>query len=529
MDKGKSRRQRKNRKKTGIVTALLFLLLIILILLLRKNTELPEETGESFSTEETVPVTETETEETETSTAEETTPEETTEEPVWNTYPDKSGVERQYLTDPEAPLREIEWGNPRTDEFGNPVFDSPSDLQMIRGVDVSKEQGKINWYQVRNARCDFALICADENFAANYEGAYGIGMKIGVYSYLEAGTPEEAKEEAKEFLSVIGDREIDLFAACVPENMAVEGPVGGESSEDYFREANQEKNTGIVEAFCEEIAAAGLKPAVYASLRYETEMYDIAALAGKYDIWYSEFIWTPSTPYPFTAWQYCIYGGIPGINGPVHLDLLFQEPYEENGAEEKIFSYTQFSQDAYENTSWVNYRKCNEAWNGDWAKIEAGGQEFMMFGCGICCLSNAVSTLTDTVVDPGEMYYSTKEHTPYYPESGRGAVSWENMQSMCGHYGLSMQLCRKPSDYEKFVEEITSADTAVILVNGENDRRLWWYTDGHYVGIWEYDPLTETVFVTDPSTHYNRLRVKLRDIYHALKTGSNWQFALINR
>ncbi len=152
----------------------------------------------------------------------------------------------------------------------------------------------------------------------------------------------------------------------------------------------------------------------------------------------------------------------------------------------------------------------------------------MIFGCGICCLSNMVSTLKDSVVDPEAMYYATKEQTSYYPESGRGAVSWENLKIMCGYYGLNMELRRKPSDYESFVQEIQSVPTAVVLVDGNNDKRLWWYTDGHYVNIWDYDPAAGTVFVTDPSTHYNRQRVKLVDIYNALKTASSYQYAVVS-
>ncbi|MBR6848743.1 MAG: hypothetical protein IKM88_00710, partial [Lachnospiraceae bacterium] len=78
------------------------------------------------------------------------------------------------------------------------------------------------------------------------------------------------------------------------------------------------------------------------------------------------------------------------------------------------------------------------------------------------------------------------------------------------------------------VKEIQASPTAIVLVDGNNDKRLWWYTDGHYVNIWKYDPATGTVFVTDPSTHFNRLRVKLADIYNALKTASSYQYGVIS-
>ena len=529
---------RKRRSKYDIKTAAAVICCIAAVLLLifairKKGGERPETAGPT-ATEESSAAVQTSEAETKETAMNRTTEAETEEpEPEPSYYFDKSRRQREYYPDENAALREYEWNLPRVDEFGNPVFrqtdDSYPEYQMIRGVDISAEQGKIDWFNVREARCDFVIIRADERFAENYEGAYKLGLRIGAYFCSSASTAEEAEAEAEEFLDVIGGRQIDIFAAYVPENMDAEGPFGCETSELSFENADRKLNTEIAETFCRTLENSGVRPAIYSSMRYEAEMYDMSALAGRYEFWYSDFGGTPETPYPFSSWQYCLTGGITGINGPVHLDVYLHRPYVETDAEKKIYSYTQFYEEAYENTSWVNYRKVNEAWNGEWARIMAGGQEFMAFGCGICCLSNEVSTLTDKVIMPDEMYYSTKEHTSYYPESGRGAVSWDCMKSMCEYYGLSMKLRRKPSDFETFVSDVSGAASVIILASAHNDRRLWWYTDGHYVSIWEYDPASGTVFVADPSTQYNRLRVDLIDIYNALKTGSNYQYALIDR
>ena len=525
MEKGHSRKKRSDGKSWIFAAAVI--LFIIIIAAVKKRPAEPPETVPPV-TEETSSVTAAETEtETKPETTEETT-EETEPEPDWIYYKDKEGTERRHLIDEGAALSEYDPDIPWIDEFGNAVFRQDG-FEMLRGVDVSKEQGKIDWHKVRDARCDFVIICADEMFAEHYDGAYKLGLKIGAYYNSSAGDPEEARADAEDFLSIIGDREIDLYAAYVPEDMHYEAPCGEEPSESFFGNADKELHTETAEAFCEEIEAAGIKPAIYSSRRYQAEIYDMSRLSGRFDFWYTDFEGTPDTPYQFSTWQYCLTGGIKGITGPVNLDMYIKRPYEETEAEQAIYSYTQFYQEAYEKTTWVNYRAVNEAWNGEWARIVAGGQEFMVFGCGICCLSNAVSTLTDTVVMPDEMFRSTKEHTSYYPESGRGAVSWDIMKYMAGFYGLEMKLLNKPSDYQKFADDVLSADSTVVLVNGDNDKRLWWYTDGHYVSIWEYDPETGTVFVTDPSTQFNRQRVKLTDIYHALKTGSNYQYAVINR
>ena len=536
MAKGRSRRRRPGSPVWKIIAAALLILCAVLFVILKIKrasekpvpsespsvSEAPSETSlkPQESPTETEPVTETE------------------PEPEWQEFTDKSGRAGQYHLDEDAALREYEWNIPRVDENGNPVFEKTDesfpDYEMIRGIDVSKEQGEIDWYQVRDVRCDFVILCADERFEENYRGAYKLGLKIGAYYPSRAATVEEAREDAQKFLSYLDGKELDLFAAFVPEDMTDDQVFAGSDtpSEEEEDEAsaggNEKPYTRIAEAFCETIEEAGFRPAIYASMFSEAKRYDMSALGGKYSFWYSDFKGTPETPYAFSCWQYALLGGIRGITGPVHLDVLLTRPYTETQEEKAIYSYTQFYEEAYQKTTWVNKRVSAAGWNGEWARIQAAGREFMMFGCGVCCLSNSVSTLTGTVVDPEEMYYALKDQTSYYPESGVGAVSWEYLKAMCGYYGLRMDLKNKPSDYERFVEEISSSPTAIVLVDGNNDKRLWWYTDGHYVNIWEYDPATGTVFVTDPSTHFNRQRVKLLDIYNALKTASGYQYGLIS-
>ena len=529
--RGRSRRRRPGNPIPKIIAALLIVCAVLFaVFWIRHRAKEPVPETQSATTE--VP---------ETTVTPETTeaPEPSTEaepEPDWHYYLDKSGAERRYLIEEGAALREIEWGMPYTDENGNPVFENTDesypDHEMLRGVDVSKDQGLIDWHQVRDARCDFVIIRADERFEENYRGAYKLGLKIGAYYPSNAASTEEARAEAEDFLTYLEGKEIDLFAAYMPEDMADDRHFQGmviSPSDTGDEETADEKAraTAIAEAFCDTIADAGFTPAIYASMLSEAERYDMTALADKYTFWYSGLEGTPSTPYPFSCWQYCLTGGVRGITGPANLNLLLTRPYQETPEEKGIYSYTQFYDEAYQNSTWVNKRVSAAGWNGEWGRIQAGGQEFMMFGCGVCCLSNIVSTMTDRVVDPEEMYYALKDQTNYYPESGRGAVSWEYLQTMCAYYGLTMELRRKPADYESFVNEIRSVRTAVILADGGNSKRLWWYTDGHYVNIWAYDPATGTVFVTDPSTHYNRQRVKLIDIYNILKTASNYQYAVV--
>ena len=191
--------------------------------------------------------------------------------------------------------------------------------------------------------------------------------------------------------------------------------------------------------------------------------------------------------------------------------------YYETRNEMGIYSFVQCPFDFYPDP------RCT----GDWVNITAGGQEFMYFGCGTCCLSNIWSTLTGEVITPDVMFERAKEKTDYNPDSGIGAISWRQLKQVLSESGLNVETKRKPSDYELFKKDAAEASTLLVLVCKDNDDKLWFYTNGHYVTIWEYDPETETVFVADPSGMFNRMRVDLIDIYNALKTSSDAQYMMI--
>lgn len=187
--------------------------------------------------------------------------------------------------------------------------------------------------------------------------------------------------------------------------------------------------------------------------------------------------------------------------------------------ENKIYSYVQ-----------VPEEYCHDSkWTGDWIEIESGGQKFFYFGCGVCCLSNVCSTFYGVALTPDIMFERARKHTDYDPDSGRGALSWKQLRTIYERYGCVTETKRKPDDYADFREDVKNSDTTMVLVCKYNDDKLWFYTLGHYVNLWNYDPKDDTVFVTDSSGLFNRQRVKLRDVYNALKTSSDAQYMCIDK
>ncbi len=67
-----------------------------------------------------------------------------------------------------------------------------------------------------------------------------------------------------------------------------------------------------------------MKAGIYSNMYWEAFEFDLAQLE-EYPIWYADYEDTPQTPYRFTFWQYSEEGTVDGIDGPVDLDLWFQE------------------------------------------------------------------------------------------------------------------------------------------------------------------------------------------------------------
>lgn len=195
------------------------------------------------------------------------------------------------------------------------------------------------------------------------------------------------------------------------------------------------------------------------------------------------------------------------------------DAYQESEFEKTIFSFIQIPKEMHK----------DEEWAGIWSDIEAGNQTFFFFGCGICCISNIISTLTEFTVTPDLMFSLTKKHAGYNPDSGIGAVSWEQMAHMCKLFGFDTEVRKKPAEYSEFRRDVQDADATIVLVCKDDDDKLWFYTKGHYVTLWSYDEKSDTVFVSDASGLFNRDRVQLSDVYNALKSRSAAQYMLVKK
>lgn len=186
--------------------------------------------------------------------------------------------------------------------------------------------------------------------------------------------------------------------------------------------------------------------------------------------------------------------------------------------EEKVYTFLQGPK------SWGEGR----AWSGEWSGKYVKGNYFGNFGCGLCCMANIYSTLTDYDCSPWDMYEYARQVSGYSPTRKIGAIGWGDMKVTLRKSGFDTELCTKPETYGEFKEQMKEAQAAVVLVCSRDDDTYWEKTGGHYVNLFLYEDETEEVFLADPgSPDRNRNFIPLKYAYDALKTSSQYQYLLV--
>ena len=89
----------------------------------------------------------------------------------------------------------------------------------IKGIDVSKHQGIIDFSKVKNDGIEFAIIrigygggspVKDERFEENYKNARANGIKVGVYLYSYADSESDLIKEYESVIKWLEGRHLDL-------------------------------------------------------------------------------------------------------------------------------------------------------------------------------------------------------------------------------------------------------------------------------------------------------------------------------
>ena len=198
------------------------------------------------------------------------------------------------------------------------------DLEVTRGIDISRTQGSIDFYKVKSDGIDFVMIRAglrgsvegkileDDYFKTNISNALKAGLQVGVYFYSQAINAEEAAEEADYVLKLIENYDVTYPVAIDLEQTT--------SSDSRTSKLTRMNYSEISAAFCNKVSEAGYTPLIMGNIRTFIDFMESASLET-YPIWVSYYGFPQYYPYDFRMWQYSRTGKVDGIASDVNLDM----------------------------------------------------------------------------------------------------------------------------------------------------------------------------------------------------------------
>lgn len=193
--------------------------------------------------------------------------------------------------------------------------------ESMVGIDVSHHQQQVDWQQVADAGIRFVMVRlgyrgisdgtlhADTYVQENLTGARDAGLLVGAYFYSQATTAEEAEQEARFALEILGDFSLDLPLAYDWEIESRTEPVDVSTA------------TQCAITFCGIVEAAGQEAMIYFNSYQAAQRLDLLQLTA-YPWWLAMYDPQGEFPCRFDMWQYTSAGAVPGIRGDVDINVL---------------------------------------------------------------------------------------------------------------------------------------------------------------------------------------------------------------
>ena len=193
-----------------------------------------------------------------------------------------------------------------------------------RFVDVSRYQGLIDWAQVAAAGYKGAMLKTvstnrklskradglyiDPTFETNYRNARAAGLDVGVYYYTYATSEAMADAELALVREAVRGKELFL-------------PVCVDVEENKLKQLSTLDLSNLTAYALEQVEKMGFYAQLYTYTGYKYEL-DMARLSSRWDVWLADYTGkAPKVDFAYNAHQHTSKGAVPGINGPVDLDV----------------------------------------------------------------------------------------------------------------------------------------------------------------------------------------------------------------
>ena len=211
-------------------------------------------------------------------------------------------------------------------------------MKKMLGIDVSDNQGYIDWKKVKAAGVQFAILRSvrrssnpDKQLASNIKGCLANGIPMDFYKYSYALNESEAVAEVKRVVEVLRG-----YGVLPSKNTVIWMDV-----EDATQMAlSTSALTKIVQAFKEEVLRSGFEFGLYmGKYRYDTgevnlSTFDDHTWIARYYNGYNamDFGTVPNEKYrpvvksgELWGWQFTSSGRVDGINGNVDMNIAYYD------------------------------------------------------------------------------------------------------------------------------------------------------------------------------------------------------------
>ena len=200
-------------------------------------------------------------------------------------------------------------------------------MAEIKGIDVSRWNGNIDWKIVANYGMGFAILritekgnIVDSTFEPNYKGCIENKIPVGVYKYSYATTIAQIEDEANVVIKTLNKRKLDY-----PVFLDIEDKCQENLSDSLMMK--------MIEAFRAIIIKAGYKFGIYVG--YSWYQYQLPEGAKKYDCWVARYpnndtgelqerLRVPAST-GVVGWQYSSKATIPGIPTKTDRSVFYKD------------------------------------------------------------------------------------------------------------------------------------------------------------------------------------------------------------
>lgn len=294
---------------------------------------------------------------------------------------------------------------------------------VMKGIDVSRWQGSIDWQSVKNSGIQFAIIKAggsdagfytDPYFETNYANAKSVGMPLGVYYFVGAGctSRDDGIADANRFIEMLKGKQFEL-----PVYMDFEAPNAD----------NVNGNTQAVLGFCQTMEHAGYYAGIYASdISGFKDRLHTSALT-QFTWWVARYGSEPQ--YALNSkgiWQYSSSGSVSGINGNVDMDYCYID-FESVIKSKGLNGYsagTKYTGSATTTKSVDQLAK--EVMQGLWGNGEERKTRLTNAGYDYAKVQARVNTLSA----PQEVYYTVQSGDTLSGIASKYGTTYQNLASM---------------------------------------------------------------------------------------------------